>query len=296
MPEPTEGLGQSELDPKPWPGEPAEEPVAPAPATEPEPTPEPKEEPTPAPKYGGKTSEQMAAELAEKDRVIADLFAARAKAEHEASLARALAETGPSPFTPQPAPAGGYAPSAVSGAPAGRPQIPPFDPKKVVTEEEFLADPIIATDKINAARMQYNRAVEAVHGEYARTESAQGSFLKGREAALKATPKLFEGVTADVEKEIVQSFKNRQLSPEQMAEPKTWQLVAELVRRDKGELDFGKYYKPAPQGMSAVRTEKPQPGPAAKPRVSLTADQRQLVSMWGMSEDTFLKAHEREGY
>lgn len=254
-------------------------------------TPEPEQEGTAGKSVeGGKTTEQLAAELAEKDRVIASLYGHRAEQEHEAALLKAIAETGPAPSYGAPAPptpGGPYAPTGV-------PQIPPFDPKRVVTEEEYLADPVIATAKIAEAKAMYDRAVYNVIEGARRRESAQGNFLKGRQDAQKATPKLFAGIAKEVDAEVVASYRRGQISPEQLSDPRTHQLVAELIRRDRGELDFGKYYKAGPTPMPALQTEKPKPGPAAKPKVTLTAEQRQLVELWGTPLDRFTKAYEQE--
>lgn len=293
MPDPIEGEGQAVLDPETPESEETSDPSDAPQATEGdegEPTSEPGKEGTAdGPVEGGKTVEQLAAELAEKDRVIASLYSRNAEREHESNLLKALAETGPAPSYGQPAP--GHQPGP--GGP-GVPQIPPFDPKRVVTEEEYLADPVTATAKIADAKALYDRAVYNVMENGRRAASAQGNFLKGREEAVKATPKLFAGIQREVEAEVVNSYRRGQISPEQLADPRTHQLVAELIRRDRGELDFGKYYKAGPTPMPAIQTEKPKPGPAAKPKVQLSAEQRALVEMWGTPLDRFTKAYEQE--
>ena len=299
MPEPEEGLEQPEGTPETQPAEPVEgQPEGEG--DEGTPAPEPKSEDTPQPpKYGGKTVEELAAELAEKDRVIASQFQDRAKQEHEASLLRAIAEAGAAPFdgrTAQTPPSAPFPTPPMPGAPGyGRPAIPPFDPTKVVTEEEYLANPIIATDKINQAREQYNRAVQSIYDRQRSSESAQGNFMKGRAEAIKQAPKLHAGIERVVEAEIVNSYRRNQLSADQLGDPRTWNLIAELVRRDAGELNFEKYYKSGPTPGTFTKTETPRAASApAKPKVQLNAEQRQLVEMWGTPLDQFTKAYERD--
>lgn len=313
MPDPEKPEG-GELEPE---AEPTEETVE-SPeeffkSTSDEPAPEPQPEGDPSKsKYGGKTPEEMAAALAEKDRALALALEDRAKAKHEAELYKTLAETGgatpgypsdfnvpgmgPGPYTGGPMPYGyGHlqrppAPS-VSQVP---PTIPPFDPKKVVSQEEYLLDPVAAAYKLQTAKADYDRRVAYVQNQYLESRRAPQNFAVGRTAAMKATPKLFEGIEVQVSQLIKESYDSGTITSDMMRDPRTWHTAAELYRREQGEQDFGKYYKAPPKGMPAVQTEKPGATRTAKAGATLTPEQEGMVALWGMPKDKFLKAYERE--
>lgn len=283
---------------------------------EPAPEPQPKGQPQ-ASKYGGKTPEEMAAALTEKDSAVAQAMQEIARLKHEAQLYKTLAETGgatsgydefgapgaPSPFVEVP----GLGPGPYAGGPMpygyghlSRPatpppmQIPPFDPKRVVTEEEWVNDPINASFKLQQAKQEYDRRVAFVQRRAEEARLAPRFFAEGRTAAMGKTPKLFEGIEVQVAQLVKDGYRDRQISADQMRDPKTWTYAAELIRRESGETDFGKYYKAPPKGMPAVQTEKPGAARPAKAGVTLNPEQRGLVALWGMPEDKFLKAYERE--
>lgn len=279
------------------------------------PEPEPKGDPATS-KYGGKTSEEMAAALAEKDRAIAQAMQETARLKHEAELYKTLAETGgatpgtpgfgfqpgptpqvpgmgPGPYAGGPMPYG-YGHLARPMAPVAQPQIPPFDPNAVVTREEYLEDPVAATAKLQAARMEYDRRVAFVQRQFQEARQAPNNFAAGRTTAMREVPKLFEGIEVQVSQLVKESYEAGTVSAEQMRDPKTWKYAAELVRRENGETDFGKYYKAPPKGMSAVPTEKPGATRTAKAGPTLTPEQEAMVAQWGMPKDKFLKAYERE--
>jgi hypothetical protein len=66
---------------------------------------------------------------------------------------------------------------------------------------------------------------------------AQVNYLEGREAAMGQNPELFEGIEADVETAIRQSFASRIISPAMLRSPKTWNMAAKVLRIERGEDD-----------------------------------------------------------
>ena len=265
---------------------------------EPQAQPQPQAQPEPQgdSKYGGKSPEELSRLLEEKDRYIAEQAQAAAQARHDAQYFRTLTEQSGGPF-PGPAPA----PSAPM-APQG-PQTPvppmglPFDPSTVVSEEEFVQNPIAASAKIALAMREYERAVESQRQTYLAAESAKRNFVEGRQKAFTSTPGLFQGLENQVSEAVAQAYKDKLLSPNQLLEPKTWQLAAQMVRWERGEYDLGKYYRPAqpPTPVEPGLQQIPSARQAASGPSTLTPEQRQLVQMWGVKDEAaFLRAYEKE--
>lgn len=245
------------------------------------------------PKYGGKSPEEMARLLEEKDRFISEQAQISAQARHDAEFFRTLSEQSGGVRTPIPAPMSPQAP---------QPQTPvtpmglPFDPSQIVTEAEFIQNPVAASAKIAMAMREYDRQMDAQRQAYTAAESAKRNFVTGRKAAMDATPGLFEGLENQVSESVAQAYRDKLLSPDQLLEPKTWQLAAQMVRWERGEYDLGRYYKPAqpPNPVAPGFQQTPSARQAASGQTTLTPEQREMVRMWGKDEATFLKAYEKE--
>lgn len=306
MPDP-ETTEQGPLEPETEATEEVESPTDFFKSTSEEPAPESQPEGEPSePTNGGKVPEDMAARLAERDRDVALAKQEAAKFRHEAELYKSLAETGgATPGYPSDFAVPGMGPGPYTGGPLPygyghlqrppvAPQIPPFDPKQVVTQEEYLMDPVASAYKIQEAKAEYDRRVAFVQRQHFESRTAPQAFASGRTAAMKAVPKLFEGIEVQVSQLVKESYDAKAISAEMMRDPKTWMTAAELYRREQGEQDFGKYYKAPPKGMAAVQTERPGATRTAKAGPTLTPEQEAMVAQWGMPKDKFLKAYERE--
>lgn len=208
-------------------------------------------------------------------------------AAHDAQYFRTLSEvTG---TVPAPAPAA--VPVAVQPPVAPSDQ---FDPATVVTEEEFVRDPVRATAKIAQAAREFDRRQDDARRVVFEARAAQRNFVEGRQKAFVETPALFNGLEHQVSEYVAASFRDRLITADQIREPKTWQWVAQLIRSERGEMDFSKYYKTAaPNPMPAGHTELPNGRQTTKAPVNLTPEQRELVRLWGKDEQEFVKVHEK---
>lgn len=252
-------------------------------------------EPEPAPaapapgtsKYGGRSAEELAQLLEESDARSAREADMARLAAHDAQYFKTLSEVTGTVSAPAPV----AVPRAVQ-PPA--PSSEEFDPSLVVTEEEFVRDPVRATAKIAQAAREFDRRQDDARRVVFEARAAQRNFVEGRQKAFLETPALFNGLEHQVSEYVAASFKDRLISADQIREPKTWQWVAQLIRSERGELDFSKYYKTAaPNPMPAGHTELPNGRQATKVARTLTPEQRELVRLWGKDEQEFVKAHEK---
>ena len=304
FPEPV-GLGEpggdAQVDGILEPGAPeGDEPETPPAQAEPTAQPQPQAQPTPQgdSKYGGKSPEELQRLLEEKDRFIAEQGQAAAQARHDAEYFKTLTEQSGGPvFGPAPA---HQAPQA---QPQAQPQTPvppmglPFDPSRVVTEEEFVQNPIAASAKIALAMREYDKAVEAQRQSFLTAEAAKRNFVAGRHQAFTSTPGLFQGLETQVADAVAQAYKDKLLTADQLLDAKTWQLAAQMVRWERGEYDLGKYYKPAqpPTPVAPGFQQAPSARQAASGQTTLTPQQQEMVRAWGVKDEAaFLKAYERE--
>jgi len=265
-----------------------DEPVAPV-------VPEPVDGPAPAPatpppgasKYGGRSPEELASLLEERDIQLGRTLESAALAAHDAQYFRTLSEvTGSAPApAPQPVPAAVQAPTPLANV---------FDPKSVVTEEEFIRDPVGASHRIALATREFERRQDDARRVTFEARSAQRNFVEGRTSAFAATPALFNGLEHQVSEYVAASFRDRLITADQIREPRTWQWVAQLIRSERGEMDFSKYYKTtAPAPMPAGHTELPNGRQTTKAQGTLSPEQRELVRLWGKDEAEFVKAHDK---
>jgi hypothetical protein len=249
--------------------------------------PAPVASPPGASKYGGRSPEELAGLLEERDIQISRSLESAALAAHDAQYFRTLSEvTGSAP-----APAHAPVPVAVQAPP---PLSNVFDPKSVVTEEEFIRDPVGAAHRIAVATREFERRQDDVRRVTFEARAAQRNFVEGRTNAFTQTPALFNGLEHQVSEYVAASFRDRLITADQIREPKTWQWVAQLIRSERGEMDFSKYYKTqAPAPIPASHTELPNGRQTTKAPANLTPEQRELVRIWGKDEAEFIKAHDK---
>lgn len=263
---------------------------------------EPPVDPALAPKYGGKSVEELSRLLEEKDRFIAEQNQQAAQARHDAEYFKALTEMGgppqqaPQPFVPRV-----DMPPVQPGwqLPPQAPLEPIRNPHAIVTEQEFVADPIAATAKILAAQREYDRVSQARDEATRTATTARANFFSGRQAAVDSTPALFDGILPLVSQQMFEAFKAKDISAEQLGNPRTWQMAAQLYRSERGEMDFSKYYRRStPTPVSPGHQEVPSTRSATTGKPVLTSEQQDMVRMWGIKDESkFLDAlaREREG-
>ena len=96
------------------------------------------------------------------------------------------------------------------------------------------------------------------------------------------------------------SFVSGFIPPYELANPKTWEKAAAMVRAGMGEYDLSKYFsQPSPPPASIPYTERPQTVKPSeeKPTASLTEEQKAFVMRAGFNPEEFAKelAEEKEG-
>ena len=245
---------------------PVQAPVAPtAPA---EVKPEPSTE-----KYGGKTVDDLAREMAEKDAYIASVNERAARAEHEAMLTRNLVEQ----FTRD----GGRRQETV-------PEVPS------VTDDEFLTNPAKATGKIIESYFARERAEREKERVAQYVNTARSAYETGKDTAMKANPTLYRGIEADISREVLNNVQaslkaGQPVDTTILQNPRYWEAAALAYRVMNGE-DVSKFYNKTHTPMAPAHTETPTPGAPPKAEMTLSPEQEELISRAGITREQFLQS------
>ena len=247
--------------------------VAPAPAVEPTAPRAPVEVKQEVPtKYGGKTVEDLAREMDEKDSYIASVNERAARAEHEAMLTRNLVE------------------QFARGQ--GRPQEPvPTTPE--VSDDEFLTNPAKATARIIEGYFAKDRAEREQEKTRQYVDTARTAYEAGKAEALKANPNLYRGIEADLSREVLNSVQaslkaGSPVDSSALKNPKYWEAAAVAMRIMNGD-DVSKYYeRKVHTPMTPTHTETPTAGGPPQDVVTLTPEQRAAAKSWNLTDEQFL--------
>ena len=264
-------------------GQPPVEVAPAAPAVEPTPAPAPEEVKQEVPtKYGGKTVEDLAREMEEKDSYISQVNERAARAEHEAMLTRNLVEQ------------------------FARGQERPREQPKVeppTNNDEYLTDPVSATSKIvNSALESYfarDRAEREQEKNRSYVETARTAYEEGKAGALKANPALYRGIEADLSREVLNSVQaslkaGQPVDASALRNPKYWEAAAVAMRIMGGD-DVTKYYeKKAHIPMTPTHQETPTAGGPPKAEMILSPEQEELISKGNITREQFMEAWKKE--
>lgn len=221
---------------------------------------------------GGKTVEQLSAEVEEQATLVREANERAARMEHEVLLTRNIMEN----LTRD----RGGKQEEVSEVPS-------------VTDDEFLTNPAKATGKIIEsyfARERQERERERV-GQY--VEKAKAAYETGKQEAMKANPTLYRGIEADISREVLNNVQSSLKAGQPVDEavlrnPRYWEAAALAMRVMNGE-DVSRYYtKPAHTPMSPAYTETPSAGAPPKAEMTLSPEQEELISRAGITREQFL--------
>lgn len=259
----------------------AAEPVAPVTAPEPTQTPQETKPPASPPVGTGDEVATLRAELAERERVIAEVNERAARAEHEALLTRNLVEN--------------------FARTQGKPQEPEH-PKLTLNDDEYLTNPAMATTKIVDDRVErlFSRLKDERDKEKAEQyiNSARSAVDQGKLDAIKANPSLYRGlenqIYNDMATSISQSLKAG-VPPDVTTyrDTKTWEAMAVARRLANGEdmqSIVSKYYAKPHTPMSPAHTEVPGPGNVPKAEMVLSPEQEELISKGHVTREQFMKS------
>ena len=222
---------------------------------------------------GGKTADQLAAELSEASELIHETQERLARMEHDRELERQMR----------------------ANLTAERvPEAPEIDFDKL--DGEFLTSPGRAMAKILDARLDKERKEREREKVTQYIASARTSFESGKEAAVKANPGLFKGVAEDISREILGNVQNGlqqglPVDSDILRNPKYWEAAAVAYRIMNGE-DVSKYYGGTRTGMTPAHTETPTAGNPPQAVVSLTDEEKWTAKQWGVSDNAVVS---REG-
>jgi len=244
----------------------------PAPAAQAEPqAPQATTQQPQAPTGGGKSAEQLAAELNEIQESFRETQERLSRMEHDRELERQMrtnltAERGPQ-------------------------EPPEIDFDKL--DGEFLTSPGRAMAKILDARLEKEKRERDREKAAQYIASARTSFESGKEAALKTNPNLFKGISEDISREILgnvqQGFQSGQpVDSDILRNPKYWEAAAVAYRIMNGE-DVSKYYGGARTPMTPGHTETPTAGSPPQ-AATLTPEQEELIAKGHVTREQFLES------
>ena len=241
----------------------------------PEPTqtaaPEPTKQDASTAKYGGKTVDELASELAEKDAYISSVNERAARAEHEAMLTRNIVEQ----F------------SRERGKPA-EPEVPN------VTDDEFLTNPAKATGKIIESYFHRERAEREKERVAQYVESARSAYETGKQEAVKSNPNLYRGIQTDIEREVLNNVQaslkaGQPVDTNVLRNPRYWEAAALAMRVMNGE-DVSKYYQSKNAPMAPGHTETPTAGLPPQAGTSLTQGEIAMAQFLGGTPEQYAAA------
>lgn len=266
----------SELEPNAGQPQEGQQPAPAAPAPTPAPT-EARQEPV-ATKYGGKSLEELAREMEEKDAYISQVNERAARAEHEAMLTRNLVEQ----FARDRGPVQDEVPAVPS-----------------VTDDEFLTNPAKATSKIIESYFVRERQEREKERVTQYVNSARSAYEAGKDKALKANPNLYRGIEADISREVLNNVQNSLKSGQPvdtavLENPRYWEAAALAYRVMNGE-DVSKFYSARQHTpMAPVYTETPGASAPPRPEMTLSPEQEELIARGGITREQFLEAWKKE--
>lgn len=233
--------------------------------------------PTPQTSVGGKSVEQLSAEVEEYQRLATDASERAARAEHEASYTRNLIEA----FKQERMKPTGDVPAAPE-----------------VTDEEFLTNPAKATARMFESYMSKERQERERRDREQYVNYARSAYEEGKGAAFKADPNLFKGIEQDVAREVFNFVQTSVINGQPvdvaaLKNPNYWKAAAHAYRLMRGE-DMSKYYTKHVTPTTPVHTETPTTAGPSKSEITLTPEQEALISKAGIKREQFIEALAKE--
>ena len=244
----------------------------PADATQPVPIQTP-----PQDKFGGKSPEQILAELEEKERQLKDLTERESRSKHEAEFLQSQLEQlrrGPQEVKP--------------GAP--EPTIP------MPTDEDFILRPREANEKMVRRMLEMDRAERDRATKEERDKQARVSFEFGRTRAFRDHPQLYQGIEQEVAAAVVGAYQSNQADLNQLDKAEFWDNTAGMIRLLKGERNLEKYYTNVPTPVISTPTERPTANMPPQVAVNLTEEEKAMARKFNVTEERLaeLKRNEAE--
>ena len=220
----------------------------------------------PQDKFGGKSPEQILAELEEKERQLKDLTERESRSKHEAEFLQSQLEQlrrGPQEVKP--------------GAP--EPAIP------MPAEEDFILRPREANEKLVRRMLEMDRAERDKAMKEERDKQARVSFEFGRTRAFRDHPQLYQGIEQDVAAAVVGAYQSNQADVNQLDKTEFWDNTAGMIRFLKGERNLEKYFTNVPTPVTSTPTERPTANMPPQAAVNLTEQEKYMASKFNVTEE-----------
>lgn len=213
---------------------------------------------------GGEAPEEdLRATITEMQSTLNDLADRTRKAEHDAMYYRTLV--------------------------TGQEEKPPVEvqPQKPEVGEDFWKDPLGSIERVMDAREKRRAEADAKTQREQTARKYQENFASGS-GTMKQNPALFKGIEGDVMDYVRNTAMSSNMPPDALNNPALWEAAAAMLRWEKGERDFSRYYSNAPKATKAAVTERPGPTAPPKPKRGLTDKEKAYAANWGLSEEQYL--------
>ncbi len=230
---------------------------------------------TPPGKYNGKTPEELAQELEEKDRYITEINERAARAEHEAALTRNLVDQ--------------------FARDRGRVEPAPSAPQ--VTDDEFLTNPAKATSKIIEGYFERERKEREREKAEQYVNTARNAYEAGKAEAVKGNPDLYRGIEADLSREVFNTVQaslraGQPVDAGALRDPRYWEAAAVAFRIMRGE-DVAKYYGRKTTPMAPVHQETPSPGGMPQAVPVLSESEKAGAKFFGLTDEQWIATKQK---
>lgn len=179
--------------------------------------------------------------------------------------------------------------------PRYQPPQPQWYPQPAYPEPKFEFDygkPEESVARIVEARLEKERQDRATYDVGRQEQEAQLNYSAGKDVALKANARLYEGIEPMVEQAVQMAYRQYGLHPSLLRDPKTWERVAQNIRLERGEFD--RLTKPTAQPPQPSATGVPNLTRGAKAGVELDDESRKIAKEFGLSEQQARDILEKE--
>ena len=221
-------------------------------------------------KFGGKSPEQILAEMAEKDAKLKAAEEEKTRAKHEAEFLASQLEQ-----------------LRRGTAPEAKPVTATTIPEP--TDEEFILRPKEANEKLIRRYLEQDRVERDRQMKEDRDRQARAAFEFGRTKAMREHPQLYQGIEQDVAAAVVGAYQSNQADITQLDKAEFWDNTASFLRLLKGERNLEKYFTNVPSPVSSVPTEHPSTSIPPQEAVTVTDEERYMAKQFNISDERLVE-------
>jgi hypothetical protein len=162
------------------------------------------------------------------------------------------------------------------------------------TSEDFWKDPLGAIDRRLDEREKRRLKEQEKRTRAEMARKYEENDRSGLTTVTTKNPAFYKGIETDVAEYVKSTAIQSNLPPEQLSSPELWDAAAFLIRWQKGERDFSRYFKSSPKAVSNVSTERPGPAVPPKPKSVISDKEKELIKTWDITEEQYLAAKKKE--